>query len=305
MPGGTCRIEDPGRRRGGAAEAATTAAIPRRGAPQDRARRQSRGADMAGPSVPAVLDQGSAGTSGAGCRHGFRDAVGGATSLPSPSSATSSRRRRTPGHEQSPVTVMEAKPEPPATTESAPTSQPPSPASAPENEVATAPAGESMPPQESAADDGERKVIVGGMLRPKPRPETSNCRAHRPNRLSPGAEAAAKPSPGIETKGGQRLIVGPAVLGRTRYRRHPRSPRWREASESSRPDWRSRCGPFQEPQRRAGSGRTTGGSMQRKGHFGFAIDGGDRTRSFSWRCRGNTRRRSNWISSRMPPPPRC
>jgi hypothetical protein len=55
------------------------------------------------------------------------------------------------GNEQSPSAEMEAKTEQPAATESAPAPPPPSPAAAPDNEAATASAGEAMPPQESQA----------------------------------------------------------------------------------------------------------------------------------------------------------
>jgi len=51
-------------------------------------------------------------------------------------------------NEQSPPAEMEAKAEPPASAESAPASPPPPPAAAPENEVAPATAGGSMPSEE-------------------------------------------------------------------------------------------------------------------------------------------------------------
>ena len=54
------------------------------------------------------------------------------------------------GNDQSPAAEIEAKPEQPAAMEPAPAPQPPSPAAVPENEVATAPAGEPTPSQEAA-----------------------------------------------------------------------------------------------------------------------------------------------------------
>jgi hypothetical protein len=55
------------------------------------------------------------------------------------------------GNDQSPSPEMEAKSEQPAATEPAPAPLPSPPAAAPENEVSTAPAGESKPSQESQA----------------------------------------------------------------------------------------------------------------------------------------------------------
>ncbi len=86
------------------------------------------------------------------------------------------------GNDQSPAAEIEAKPEQPAAMEPAPAPQPPSPAAVPENEVATAPAGEPTPSQEAAtttengnesAGDVVPATVSGDFQAPGPQAKTA------------------------------------------------------------------------------------------------------------------------------------